>query len=180
MSISARALWFIESHLSEGLSLDNVAGAVGVSRFHLSRVFPVVVGHAFAQYIRARRLSEAARALAAGAPDILDVALDPGYSGVAVREFPTRLPEFACILVPAHKNAVFEHKDHILTIASTFSAIWNRSLTDAGLKAADAPILEVYGEEFDGHTGFRGLEIRVSRGVEVPGAQHGGNDRMGD
>jgi AraC family transcriptional regulator len=31
------------------------------------------------QYVRARRLSEAARALAAGAPDILSVALEAGY-----------------------------------------------------------------------------------------------------
>ena len=32
------------------------------------------------RYVRSRRLTEAARALAAGAPDILAVALDAGYS----------------------------------------------------------------------------------------------------
>jgi AraC family transcriptional regulator len=79
MSVTARAIWYIESHLSEGLSLDVIAEAVGVSRFHLSRAFNVTVQTSLAQYVRARRLNRAAHALAAGAPDILTVALDSGY-----------------------------------------------------------------------------------------------------
>jgi AraC family transcriptional regulator len=45
----------------------------------LSRAFGTTVGCALASYVRARRLSEAARALSAGAPDILALALDSGY-----------------------------------------------------------------------------------------------------
>ena len=52
---------------------------VGVSRFHLSRAFGLTTGVALASYVRGRRLSEAAKTLAAGAPDILAVALDTGY-----------------------------------------------------------------------------------------------------
>ncbi len=44
MSISGRALWFIESHLSDSLSLETIAAAVGVSVFHLSRAFSLAVG----------------------------------------------------------------------------------------------------------------------------------------
>ena len=79
MSVTSKALWYIESHLSGDLSLDAIADAVGVSRFHLSRAFGVTVGCALASYVRARRLSEAARTLANGAPDILVIALDTGY-----------------------------------------------------------------------------------------------------
>jgi AraC family transcriptional regulator len=79
VSVSSKALWYIESHLGEELSLDTIACAVGVSRFHLSRAFAVSIGCSLAGYVRARRLSLAARTLAEGAPDILAVAIDSGY-----------------------------------------------------------------------------------------------------
>jgi AraC family transcriptional regulator len=79
VSVTPKAIWYIESHLRDELSLDAVAGAAGVSRFHLSRAFATSTGIPLAGYLRARRLSEAARALARGAPDILAVALDAGY-----------------------------------------------------------------------------------------------------
>jgi AraC family transcriptional regulator len=50
-----------------------------VSRFHLSRAFAMTTGQSLSGYIRARRLSEAAKAIAAGVPNLLDVALEAGY-----------------------------------------------------------------------------------------------------
>lgn len=79
MSITGKALWFIETHLDGDASLEAVAASVGVSRFHLSRAFAASAGYPLARYVRARRLSEAAKSLAAGAPDILDLALSAGY-----------------------------------------------------------------------------------------------------
>jgi len=79
VSVSVRALWYIESHLGGDLSLDAVASASGVSRFHLSRAFALTLAHTIGGYARARRLSEAAKALACGAPNILEVALAAGY-----------------------------------------------------------------------------------------------------
>jgi AraC family transcriptional regulator len=75
----ARALWFVESHFAQEITLDDVASVAGVSRYHLSRTFSLATGTGLMAYVRARRLSEAARVLAAGAPDILTVALDWGY-----------------------------------------------------------------------------------------------------
>jgi AraC family transcriptional regulator len=76
---AGKALWFIESHFHEELSLDDIASCGCVSRFHLSRAFEAATGHAVMRYVRARRLTEAARQLARGAPDILAVAVDAGY-----------------------------------------------------------------------------------------------------
>jgi AraC family transcriptional regulator len=74
-----KALWYIESHLAEALTLDEIAAVAGVSRFHLVRAFAAATGLPVMRYVRARRLTEAARALAAGAPDILSLALEADY-----------------------------------------------------------------------------------------------------
>src|SRR5213080_989929 len=79
MNPAQKALWFIESHLGEALTLDQVAAVAGVSRFHLVRAFAAATGLSVMRYVRARRLTEAAHALADGAPDILTVALDADY-----------------------------------------------------------------------------------------------------
>jgi AraC family transcriptional regulator len=80
MNAIGKALWYIESNSARPVTLDDVAEASGLSRFHLSRTFTAVVGRPFAAYLRGRRLTEAARTLADGAPDILSVALEAGYS----------------------------------------------------------------------------------------------------
>ncbi len=74
-----KALWYIEAHFAGGLTLDEIAGVAGVSRYHVSRAFGEAIGRPITRYVRGRRLTEAARALAAGAADILTVALDAGY-----------------------------------------------------------------------------------------------------
>src|SRR6202051_2170413 len=79
MNPAQRALWFIESHLAEELTLDEIAGVAGISRFHMVRAFAAATGLSVMRYVRARRLSEAARALAGGAPDILTLALEADY-----------------------------------------------------------------------------------------------------
>jgi AraC family transcriptional regulator len=79
MNPAQKALWYIESHLADALTLDEIAGIAGVSRFHLVRAFGAATGWSVMRYVRARRLSEAARALARGAPDILKLALDADY-----------------------------------------------------------------------------------------------------
>jgi AraC family transcriptional regulator len=74
-----KALWFIESTLGSNRSLAEIARFSGVSRFHLTRAFGAATGLSVMRYVRGRRLSEAARRLAAGGSDILSVALDVGY-----------------------------------------------------------------------------------------------------
>ena len=75
----AKALWLIENRSASDLTLDEIAGLCGVSRFYMSRAFALATGQPVMRYLRGRRLTEAAHALAAGAPDILAVALEAGY-----------------------------------------------------------------------------------------------------
>jgi AraC family transcriptional regulator len=80
VSLTRRALWVIERHLDRDLSLRDLAAACDVSTCHLSHAFAERIGRPIINYLRSRRLSCAAEALAAGAPDILDLALASGYN----------------------------------------------------------------------------------------------------
>lgn len=73
------ALWVVENHSSEPLTLEQIAQVSGVSSFHLTRAFAAATGLSLMRYLRARRLSEAARRLTQGAENILGVALEAGY-----------------------------------------------------------------------------------------------------
>jgi AraC family transcriptional regulator len=74
-----RALWYIETHSDTSLSLEEIAASACVSRYHLLRSFSAATGLSIMRYLRGRRLSAAARRLAAGAGDILSIALESGY-----------------------------------------------------------------------------------------------------
>ncbi len=76
---AGKALWFIESHYAEPITLEEIAEMAGVSRHHLAHAFTAAFGQPAMRHLRGRRLSEAARALARGAPDILGVALAAQY-----------------------------------------------------------------------------------------------------
>ena len=79
MNAVGKAIWFIETHFSGDISLDDVAKSAGVSRYYMARAFGFATGRSVISYVRGRRLTEAARSLANGAPDIMTVALDAGY-----------------------------------------------------------------------------------------------------
>jgi len=79
MNPVGKALWFIESHFASKITLNEIAEVSGVSPYHLTRAFGDTTGHSIMRYVRGRRLTEAARALANGATDILAVALDAQY-----------------------------------------------------------------------------------------------------
>jgi AraC family transcriptional regulator len=265
------ALWFIESHLADELTLDSIAAQVNVSPYYLTRAFTHLSGQSIMRYVRGRRLSMAARELANGAPDVLTVALAAGYGsheaftrafreqfgrtpeavraqghidnlaivepvvmthqqlpnlepprfeqgkpmliagisaryhceqrggipsqwqrfleyfghipdqfdqvaygivyntddagnmeymcGTQVRDFAQTPAELARLRIPPQRYAIFKHRDHVSTISGTFAAIWTRWLPESGHEVADAPTLEVYGPEFDPHSGHGGLEV---------------------
>ena len=79
MNIIENAIWQVESNLRRPISLETIAELSGVTPAYLTRAFALATGNSLMRYARARRLSEAARILALGVPDILGLALDVGY-----------------------------------------------------------------------------------------------------
>lgn len=70
---------YIEEHISERISLDEVANAAGYSKYHLHRMFSVVIGITLHQYIKRRQLTEAAKRIIFSDEPIIQIALDAGY-----------------------------------------------------------------------------------------------------
>lgn len=70
---------YIEEHISERISLEEVANAAGYSKYHLIRMFSVVIGITMHQYIKRRQLTEAAKRIIFSDEPIIQIALDAGY-----------------------------------------------------------------------------------------------------
>ena len=76
----SRAQWYIESFLSEDLTLEQIATDCKVSPFHLTRMFTVLTGSSVMRYVWKRRLTRAAERLASEQNSVLNVALDACYA----------------------------------------------------------------------------------------------------
>jgi AraC family transcriptional regulator len=73
-----RAVDYIEDHLNDDLSIDEIAKMAGFSRWHFQTVFSAAVGDTLKEYIRSRRLTKAMAELGSD-KRILDIALDAGF-----------------------------------------------------------------------------------------------------
>jgi AraC family transcriptional regulator len=77
--LSSVAVW-IEQQLDQSLTLELVAGQVGLSPYHFSRLFTARMGRSVMAYVRGRRLVRGARRLC-DEPDLklVDLAFDCGF-----------------------------------------------------------------------------------------------------
>jgi AraC family transcriptional regulator len=71
---------YIERHLTEELTLNDIASQVGYSSFYCSKAFRSQVGICMKDYIRLRRISAAALELRDTERRILDIAFEYGYN----------------------------------------------------------------------------------------------------
>ncbi|ADO57287.1 AraC family transcriptional regulator [Paenibacillus polymyxa] len=74
------AIEFIELNLREDLKIAEVASQAYFSAFHFQRVFQAISGFTVQQYIRRRRLSEAAKRLKQSNQKVLDIAIEYQYN----------------------------------------------------------------------------------------------------
>ena len=79
-SIVEKAIYYIENHLNEDLSLDELAKNLHYSKFYLERVFAETIDCTVYRYIIERRLAEAARKLIETDEPIVEIALEARYS----------------------------------------------------------------------------------------------------
>lgn len=73
------AIEFIESNLQEELNIIEISSKSYFSAFHFQRLFHAITGFSVQEYIRSRRLSEAARLLKEKKKNILEVAISFQY-----------------------------------------------------------------------------------------------------
>ncbi|MGG4500383.1 AraC family transcriptional regulator [Paenibacillus polymyxa] len=74
------AIEFIELNLREDLKIAEIASQAYFSAFHFQRVFQAISGFTVQQYIRRRRLSEAAKRLKQSNQKVLDIAIEYQYN----------------------------------------------------------------------------------------------------
>lgn len=74
-----KAIDFIEEHLMEELSIEDISKQANSSAFHFQRTFSILTDTNVAEYIRRRRLTLAAKELITTNHKIIDIALRYGY-----------------------------------------------------------------------------------------------------
>ena len=78
-----RVIRYLEQHYMMELSLDDVAGALFTSKYHLARVFKEVTGFTIIEYLTAVRMQHARSLLAATDARIADIASQTGFASLA-------------------------------------------------------------------------------------------------
>lgn len=74
-----RVMAYIEQHLDESLSVEELSRVAHFSKFHFHRQFSQYVGLGVAAYVRLLRLRRASYRLAFGRDRVIDIALEAGF-----------------------------------------------------------------------------------------------------
>lgn len=74
-----QAIAYVESRITEDLTVGEIAGHVGMSPFYFQKGFTLMCGFTVSEYIRNRRLALAGYEIASTDATILDIALKYGY-----------------------------------------------------------------------------------------------------
>ncbi len=78
-----RGVDFIEGNIGQELTLAKVAAKAALSEYHFHRLFRARFGMPVMDYVRRRRITEAAKALLHSSTSILEIALDAGFESQA-------------------------------------------------------------------------------------------------
>lgn len=73
------AIHYIEENLTNELSLSQIISCTGFSKYHFARIFKTISGYTIYDYIRRRRLTEAAKLLTNTDMRIIDISMLYGY-----------------------------------------------------------------------------------------------------
>ena len=75
-----KTISYIEEHLAEEISYDELAHIACCSSYHYQRIFAYMAGIPLSEYIRRRRMSLAAIELQSGNKKIIDIGMKSGYA----------------------------------------------------------------------------------------------------
>lgn len=128
--IVRKTISYIEAHLSEDLTLDILADALHYSKFYLARTFAENMDCTVYQYIKKRRLTEAARELIQTKRPIADIALEAHYNSQQAFTLAFKRT-YACTPYIYREKGVFYPVIKSVMIRSVAERTWNQKVTDA-------------------------------------------------
>lgn len=82
-AVRRRVMDYVDAHLAEPLTLDQLAGVAALSTYHFARMFHASFGEPPHAWVRARRLAHARGLLAAGKGDLAGIAQAAGFGNAS-------------------------------------------------------------------------------------------------
>ena len=79
MAIIGSSIQYIEDHITENITVNNIAKSVGVSSFYFQKGFAMLCRFTVSEYIRNRKLALAGNDLLVTDEKIIDIAVKYGY-----------------------------------------------------------------------------------------------------
>lgn len=79
MKLIGDSIQYIENHLLDDISVEDIAKHIGISSFYYQKGFSMLCGFTVAEYIRNRRLALAGNEIIGTDHTIIDIALKYGY-----------------------------------------------------------------------------------------------------
>ncbi len=70
---------YVQAHLDQDIIIDDLAAVMGVSKYHLNRLFQATTGFQLGEFIQRRRLQQAYSLLSAGKCSVIEASLAVGY-----------------------------------------------------------------------------------------------------
>lgn len=80
MNLSQQLLTYIDTHYTEALSLEQIAKALGVSKFYLSHIFSDKLHTSYPAYLAGKRIELAKTLLTSTSLPITEIAYESGFS----------------------------------------------------------------------------------------------------
>lgn len=79
MKVIGDSIQYIENHMSDELSVDDIAKHIGISSFYYQKGFSMLCGFTVTEYIRNRRLALAGNEIIGTDQKIIEIAMKYGY-----------------------------------------------------------------------------------------------------
>jgi AraC family transcriptional regulator len=81
--VRRRVMEYVDAHLADALTLDELAGVAALSTYHFARMFHASFGEPPHTWVRGRRLARARSLLAAGKGDLAAIAQASGFGSAS-------------------------------------------------------------------------------------------------
>ncbi|MDF2821994.1 MAG: helix-turn-helix-domain containing protein AraC type [Clostridiales bacterium] len=136
---------YIEAHIYEPITLNQLAKAAGYSQWHTTRIFKELLDKTPFEYLRALRLSKAALILRDKKPKIIDVAFDfvfdshEGFTRAFSKQFGMSPKTYANNPPPIQLFMPYRIRDYYLTLHKGEKTMTNRQSNAVFVQVVERP-----------------------------------------